>query len=265
MSKPAVLMEVRDKICQLTLNRPANRNSIDDEIPLALKQRLEELKGVKDIRCIILTGSGSTFCGGGDFRSELFKHIFDDKSLLANEAIQKKIYGPVIGLLDVELPIIAAMNGHAIGGGLGVALLCDFRIANKTAKYGTNFVRLGCTSGLAISYTLPRLIGIPAAMELLLTGRLISGEQAARIGLANYATDSEGVLPKAWDLAREIAAAAPMAVRAMKKQIYRGYAAERAEALTMESHNMSRTMQSEDFVEGTRALLEKREPNFAGR
>ena len=265
MSEPAVLMEVRNKICQLTLNRPANRNSIDDEIPLALKQRLEELKSVKDVRCIILTGSGSTFCGGGDFRSELFKHIFDDKSLLANEAIQKKIYGPVVGILDVDVPIIAAMNGHAIGGGLGVALLCDFRIANKTAKYGTNFVRLGCTSGLGISYTLPHLIGIPAAMELLLTGRLISGEQAARIGIANYAMDPEDVLPKAWELAGQIAAAAPIAVRAMKKQIYRGFAAERAEALAIESHNMSRTMQSEDFLEGTRALLEKREPNFAGR
>lgn len=258
-------MEVRNKICQLTLNRPANRNSIDDEIPLALKERLEELKSAKDVRCIVLTGSGSTFCAGGDFRSELFKHLFDDKSQLANEAIQKKIYGPVVGLLDVELPIIAAMNGHAIGGGLGVALLCDFRIANKTAKYGTNFVRLGCSSGLAISYTLPHLIGIPAAMELLLTGRLISGEHAARIGLANYATDPKDVLPKAWELAGEIAAAAPMAVRAMKKQIYRGFAAERAEALAFESHNMSRTMQSEDFLEGTRALLEKREPIFTGR
>jgi enoyl-CoA hydratase/carnithine racemase len=256
MSEPAVLLEVRDKICQLTLNRPRNRNSIDDEIPLALKQRLEELKGIKDVRCIILTGSGSTFCGGGDFRSELFKHIFDDKTLLANEAIAKKIYSPVVGLLDVDIPI---------GGGLGVALLCDFRIANRTAKYGTNFVRLGCTSGLAISYTLPRLIGIPAAMELLLTGRLISGEQAERIGLANYATDPENVLPRAWELAREIAAAAPMAVRSMKKAIYRGFEAERSEALEYESHNMSRTMQSEDFLEGTSALLEKREPNFVGR
>jgi enoyl-CoA hydratase/carnithine racemase len=265
MSESAVLLEVRDKICQLTLNRPRNRNSIDDEIPLALKQRLEELKGIKDVRCIILTGSGSTFCGGGDFRSELFKHIFDDKTLLANEAIAKKIYSPVVGLLDVDIPIIAAMNGHAIGGGLGVALLCDFRIANRTAKYGTNFVRLGCTSGLAISYTLPRLIGIPAAMELLLTGRLISGEQAERIGLANYATDPENVLPRAWELAREIAAAAPMAVRSMKKAIYRGFEAERSEALEYESHNMSRTMQSEDFLEGTSALLEKREPNFVGR
>ncbi len=265
MTEPAVLLEVRDNICQLTLNRPENRNSIDDEVPQALAQRLEELKSIKGLRCLILTGTGACFCGGGDFRSNLFQHLFDDKSLLANEAVHKKIYSSVLGLLDVEVPIIAAMNGHAIGGGLGVALLCDLRIANKTAKYGTNFVRLGCTSGLAISYMLPRIVGMPMAMELLLTGRLISGEQAERIGLVNYAVDAEKVLGKAWALAREIAEAAPASVRAMKKSVYHAFAAEQRAASEYEAHNMATTLQSEDFKEGIAALLAKRQPAFTGR
>lgn len=264
MTGPAVLLEIRDNICQLTLNRPENRNSIDDEIPAALAQRLEELKKVKGLRCVILTGSGDCFCGGGDFRSNLFEHLFDDTSLLGNEAVLKKIYGPVIGLLDVEVPVIAAMNGHAIGGGLGVALLCDLRVASKTAKYGTNFVRLGCTSGLAISYMLPRIIGLPAAMELLLTGRLMSGAQIERLGLANYVVDTDKVLDKAWSLAREIAEAAPIAVRLMKKAVYRGIASEPLAALEFEAHNMSRTLETEDWKEGIRALLEKRRPAFTG-
>jgi len=264
MREPAVLIEIRDNVCQLTLNRPENRNSIDDEIPAALAQRLGELRDIKGLRCVILAGSGGCFCGGGDFRSDLFKHLFEDQSLLPNEAVLKKIYAPVIGLLDVEVPVIAAMNGHAIGGGLGVALLCDLRVASRTAKYGTNFVRLGCTSGLAISYMLPRIIGLPMAMELLITGRLISGDQVERIGLANYVVDADKVLAKAWDLAGEIAGAAPMAVRAMKKSIYRGIAAEPLAALEYEAHNMARTIQTDDFREGTRALLEKRRPAFTG-
>lgn len=264
MREPAVLIEIRDNICQLTLNRPENRNSIDDEIPAALAQRLAELKDIKGLRCVILAGSGGCFCGGGDFRSELFRHLFDDQSVLPNEAVLKRIYTPVIGLLDVEVPVIAAMNGHAIGGGLGVGLLCDLRVASNTAKYGTNFVRLGCTSGLAISYMLPRIIGLPKAMELLLTGRLISGEQVERIGLANYVVDPDKVLAKAWELAAEIAGAAPIAVRAMKKSIYRGIASEPLAALEFESHDMARTLQTNDFTEGTRALLEKRRPAFNG-
>ena len=265
MTEPAVLLEVHDNICQLTLNRPESRNSIDDEIPLALAERLEELKSIKGLRCLILSGSGSCFCGGGDFRSNLFQHLFDDASVLQNESVLKKMYRPVIGLLDVEVPVIAAMNGHAIGGGLGVALLCDLRVASKSAKYGTNFVRLGVTSGLAISYMLPRIIGLPAAMELLLTGRLISGEHAERIGLANYVVDADKVLGRAWELAREIAEAAPIAVRAMKKSVYRSIASEPHAALDYEAHNMSRTLQTDDFKEGTRALLEKRRPAFTGR
>lgn len=264
MSEPAILSEIRDDICQLTLNRPKNRNSFDDELPSALVDTLAGLKSNRDIRCIILTGSGDFFCTGADFRSELFAHVFDDPALLANEAILNKIYTPVTGLLDVEVPLIAAMNGHATGGGLGVALLCDLRVASKKSKYGANFVRLGCTSGLAVSYMLPRIVGLPKATELLLTGRLISGEQVERIGLANYVVDADQVLPKAWELAREIAGAAPMAVRALKKSIYRAIAADSREALEYESHNMSRTMQSNDFREGTRALLEKRKPQFTG-
>lgn len=265
MTEPAVLLEMRDNICQLTLNRPESRNSIDDEMPHGLAQRLEELKTIKDLRCVILAGSGNFFCGGMDFRSNLSENLFADAALLPNEAILKKMYAPIVKLLEVEVPVIAAMNGHAIGGGLGIGLLCDLRVASTTAKFGVNFVRLGVTSGLAISYMLPRIIGFPAAMELLLTGRLISGEQAARIGLAHYATDADNVLDKAWELAREIAEAAPMAVRLMKKAVYRSIASAPFETLEYEAHNMARTRETQDYQEGVRALLEKRSPKFVGR
>jgi enoyl-CoA hydratase/carnithine racemase len=166
---------------------------------------------------------------------------------------------------DVTVPTIAAMNGHAIGGGFGLMLICDIRIANRVSKYGANFARLGLHTGMAVSYMLPRLVGLPMANELLFTGRLISGEQTAEIGLANYAVERDQVLEKAWELAREIASCAPAAVRLIKRSILRGLEWDPRSAAEIEAHCQSRTVEMEDAKEGISALLEKREPVFKGR
>lgn len=265
MPESAVLFELRDRVALITLNRPGNRNSMDDELPAAFRATLEKLNDTADIRCTVITGSGNTFCSGADLKSNLVKNLFADNSILPSEAVSKKIYAPFLGVLDLEMPVIAAMNGHAVGGGLGLGLLCDIRVANKSAKYGANFVRLGYTSGLAISYVLPRLIGVAAAAELLFTGRLISGELAERIGLVNYAVEESKVLDQALSLANEIAEAAPIAIRAMKQNIYRGLAWDPRSHLVLEAHNMSATLDTADAQEGVQSLLEKRSPKFTGK
>jgi enoyl-CoA hydratase/carnithine racemase len=175
------------------------------------------VKADREVRCVIITGNGASFCSGADFRSALLER--------GNELPHEASFGsyrPFLGVLDVEVPVIAAMNGHAIGGGFGLALVCDIRIANRDAKYGANFARLGFHSGMAISYLLPRITGVPRAAELLFTGRVFTGSQPVEMGIANYAVAQGEVLAKARELAVEVAACAPAAVRMMKRSLYRG-------------------------------------------
>lgn len=260
MSQPPVLFEIKEKIAMIKLNRPDNRNSMTLEVMNAFQEALDKIHKNKSLRCLIITGSGSTFCAGADFGSSFSA----EENRLPNETLMN-FYKPFLEIQRIEIPVIAAMNGHAIGGGLGLALVCDIRIAGKDAKYGATFARLGLHSGMAISYILPRLIGPPAACELLFTGRLINGKKAAELGIANYAVDSDKVLQKAWDLAQEIASCAPAAVRMMKASIYRGLGWDTYSAAEFEAHCQSRTFETDDAREGISALLEKREPVFKGK
>jgi len=260
MSEKPVLVETNNMIAQVTLNRPDNRNSMSREMMAAFYEAVKQVKDDKAVRCLIITGKGKSFCAGADFKA----YREDAENRLLNELFMD-IYRPFLALQEIEIPIIAAMNGHAIGGGFGLALICDIRIASKNSKYGANFARLGLHSGMAISYMLPRIVGLPVANELLFTGRLINGQKALEMGIVNYAEESERVLSKAWELANEIAACAPVAVRMIKRSIYRGLDWNPVQAAEMEAHCQSRTFEMEDAKEGISALLEKREPNFQGR
>ncbi len=263
MSDAPVLIESIDNIVQITLNQPDNRNSMDSVMLPAFNEAINKVKNDREARCLIITGNGKSFCSGADFNN--FKaDDEDDDSRLPNETLMS-FYKPFLALLEIEVPIIAAMNGHAIGGGFGLALICDIRVANKKAKYGANFARLGLHSGMAISYMMPRIVGLPLANELLFTGRLIDGEQAVEIGLANYAEDEAEILNRARKLAKEIASCAPIAVRMMKRSVYRGLEWDPKTAAELESHYQSRTFEMDDAQEGIKALLEKREPVFKGR
>lgn len=260
MADEPVLFEIKDKIAQITLNRPGNRNSMDHETVPAFKEAVARASEHKELRCVIITGSGNTFCGGADFKSP----TSDDEDLLPHETLMH-VYGPFLSIRDLAMPTIAAMNGHAVGGGFGIALQCDIRVANQASKFGANFARLGLHSGMAISYLLPRLVGLPLAAELLYTGRLITGEKAAQIGLVNYALPEDQVLAKARALAEEIAACAPVAVKMIKRSVERGLAWDPVAAAEMEAHSQSRTLEMADAKEGISALLEKRAPVFVGK
>ncbi|HEX2485478.1 MAG TPA: enoyl-CoA hydratase/isomerase family protein, partial [Myxococcota bacterium] len=174
-------------------------------------------------------------------------------------------YEAFLDVTEVEVPTIAAMNGHAVGGGLGLALVCDLRVANREARYGANFARLGFHSGMAVSYLLPRLVGVPHALDLLLTGRLLSGSEAAAIGLVHEAVAADEVAAAARRRAEAIAEAAPLAVRGMKRSLYRGLGWDPREAARREAFAQAETLATEDAREGIRALLEKRAPVFRGR
>ncbi len=260
MPSEPVLYAVKEMIATITLNRPENRNSMDHEVMPAFFEAVEKARNEKDIRCLIITGTGSCFCSGADFRDRP-----QATEYVPPHERSMKIYRPFLNVSEIEVPTIAAMNGHAIGGGLGLALICDIRVANNEAKYGATFARLGLHTGMAISYMLPLIVGLPVANELLFTGRLLSGKECQEIGMANYSLDGEEVAAKALELAQEIAAAAPLAVRMIKQSVYRNLDWDPVRAAEWEAHLQSRTNEMEDAKEGISALLEKREPVFKGR
>jgi enoyl-CoA hydratase/carnithine racemase len=265
MSEPAVLYELKDHVATVTLNRPDNRNSMTPDVLEGLAEAMARVRADPEVRCVVVTGRGSCFCAGADFRSRAANQDGPKSGYSAPHERLYATYASFLSIADVEMPTIAAMQGHAIGGGLGLGVVCDLRVANRAARYGANFVRLGLHPGMATTYLLPRLMGVPRAVEFLLTGRIVNGEEAERAGLVHYAVDGEQVPTRAAELAQEIASAAPLAVRWTKRSIYEGLAWDPRRAARLEAHAQSRTAETEDAREGIAALLGRREPAFRGR
>lgn len=260
MSERAVLYEAANRIGTITLNRPDQRNAMTPELLDAFSDAIGEALADEGIRCLVITGTGRCFSAGADLRSSLQRSDLGKPSREASFAM----YEPFLQVLDVKVPVIAAMNGHTVGGGFGLTLLADIRVANVEAKYGANFARLGIHSGLGISYLLPRLVGAANASELLFTGKLIRGDEALRIGLVTHAEEADEVLPTAMGLARAIAGSAPMAVQQMKASIRRGLRWEVREAALEEAGLQAESLATDDAKEGVSAILQKREPEFTG-
>src|SRR5580704_11489025 len=241
----------------ITLDRPDNRNSMTPELLDAFAVATATARADASTRCVVITGSGTCFSSGADFKSTL------QRSDGAPHERSYAMYAPFLSVLDLEVPVIGALNGHTVGGGFGLALVCDLRIGAERAKYGANFVKLGLAPGMAISYLLPRIVGLPRANELLLTGRLVDGREAEALGILNRAVHASDVLPEA--MARTIADNAPLAVRATKAAIRRGLALHVREAAHAEAYAQAETLATDDAREGIAALLAKRPPRFTGR
>lgn len=248
----------------ITLDRPDNRNSMTPELLdafSAASARARTDANAATIRAVVVTGTGACFSSGADFKSTLQRE--GDTS--APHERSYAMYVPFLSLLDIEVPVIAACNGHTVGGGFGLALVCDMRIGAIDAKYGANFVKLGLSPGMSISYLLPRLVGMARANELLMTGRLVDGAEAERIGILNRAVPAADVMTAAMELARSIAANAPLAVKYTKAAIRRGLALTVREAAREEAMAQAETVASDDCKEGIAAFLAKRPPAFTGR
>lgn len=263
MSLPAVLFEMRDDVGILTLNQPEQRNCMSPTLLDAFSAALSAARAESHMRCLVLTGAGRCFSAGADLKLQI-QRTDGTRPLQPHEA-SYAMYRPFLELLDVHVPVIGALNGHAVGGGFGLALLCDIRIASSQGRYGANFARIGLHPGLAISWLLPRLIGVSQAAELLFTGRLIDGAEATRVGLASSAAPAEEVLPRAMEMAATIAANAPVAVRMTKQTFYEGLGWRPRQAALREAFAQAVTIETEDAREGVAALLAKREPVFKGQ
>ena len=256
----AVRYQADKMVGVITLDRPDNRNSMTPELLDAFATASAAARADKSIRALVVTGTGTCFSSGADFKSTLQRDT--------GEAPHEKSYAmyvPFLSLLDIDVPVIGALNGHTVGGGFGLALVCDLRIGALDAKYGANFVKLGLAPGMAISYLLPRIIGLPKANELLFTGRLVDGREAETLGILNRAVPAADVMTEAMAIATTIAGNAPLAVRHTKAAIRRGLALTVREAAREEAVAQAETVATADCAEGIAALLAKRAPVFTGR
>lgn len=253
-----ILVGRENEIAFITINRPELRNALNLETLFEIEKALEELRVHKSVRVVIFTGAGEkSFAAGADI-SQLNK-----RSMI--EALQPNMTATYRKIEDYEKPTIAAINGFALGGGLELALACDIRIAALNAKVGLPEVGLGIMPGAGGTQRLTRIIGKGRTMDLVLTGDIITAEEAERIGIVSKAVPKEELLDTARAYARKIAAKGPLAVRLAKAVVNRGADIEMETALYLEKLAQTILVGSEDKKEGTQAFLEKRQPQFQGK
>jgi enoyl-CoA hydratase/carnithine racemase len=243
-------------VATVEIHRPPN-NFFDVGLIRSLADAYEALDAdIGRCRAIVLCSEGKHFCAGADFSGRG-----------AGEGGPGALYAEALRLFQAQTPVVAAVAGAAVGGGLGLACSADFRVVSPARRLTANFSRLGFHQGFALTVTLPRIVGEQRAAELLYTGRRIDGSTAAAIGLADrLAGDGEGaVRAAATELAAEIAAAAPLAVRSIRATMRRGLAEAVAAATPHEEAEQARLRSTADWSEGVRASAERREPRFEGR
>ncbi|MBW8486309.1 enoyl-CoA hydratase/isomerase family protein [Actinomadura parmotrematis] len=262
-SAPAPLLVERrdDGTAVVTLNDPARRNAMADEMTAAWKDAMAALRADADLRCVVVTGAGTAFTSGGDLS------WLADTSAVAVPPLRDRMlefYRTWLAIRDLEVPTIAAVNGHAVGAGFALALACDLRYAAEDAKMLVPFTALGLHPGMATTWLLPEVAGLPVARELLFTGRAVTGTEAAALGLVNRAVPRGQVLDTALEAAGQIARCAPVATRLTKVALAGGGHADVEAALRWESLAQPVTMSTRDMVEGLAAQREKRRPRFTG-
>jgi enoyl-CoA hydratase/carnithine racemase len=264
-----VLVERDGDVAVLTLNDPERRNAMTEAMGRALAGAVGELARDERLRAVVLAGAGPAFSAGGDLdlieaKARAGAADPGGPARAANQAFMRGFYGLFLSVRDLPCPSVAAIHGAAIGAGLCVALACDLRVAARDAKLGLNFTRLGIHPGMGATWTLPRLVGAARAAELLFTGRTLDGARAERIGLVNRAVAAGEVRGAALELAREIAAAAPRAVRGAKRSLAGSAGASLGEQLEREAAAQALDYETLDLREGLAAARERRSPRFGG-
>jgi len=255
-----LLLNKKDSIAYLTINRPKVLNALNMATMDELRSAFTEIKSDPEVRVVILTGSGEkAFVAGADI-GELQK----------NNAVEAKEYThrgqAVLALIEnLGKPVIACLNGFALGGGCEIAMACTMRLASESAKLGQPEVKLGIIPGYGGTQRLPRLVGKGIANQLILTGEMISAQEAHRIGLVNEVVPADQLIPRAEAIARSIIKNAPLAIQYCLEAVNRGMEMAQQEGLFLEASLFAVCCATEDKQEGTTAFLEKRAAKFVGK
>lgn len=260
MTEPLII-ERDAGVVTLTLNRPDVRNAMTLELTETFSATVDGLRGDPDVRAVVVTGAGSAFCSGGDLG-----WIEPGPGARVTEMRDKMrgFYPRFLGVRTLDVPVIAAINGPAIGAGLCLAMACDIRIAASDAKLAAPFTKLGMHPGMAASYLLTRLVGTSHAADLLFTARTISADEAKGMGLVNDVVEPADLMAQALATARRIAANAPLPMGMTKRAIYLAERADMETMLEYEALAQPITFGTADLLEGLAAVREKRAPEFKG-
>lgn len=255
-----LMVHLEDSILTVTFNRPQRLNAWDDPTLNELTQLRGEIEGNQDIRVVIFTGSGRAFGVGADM--EIFDQYPTPQSLRRRGNRLTRFFED---LEAMEKPILAAVNGLCVGGGLEMALSCDLRVAADDSRYGFPENKIGITPGIGGCVRLTKLLGTAKAKELILMGEFIDAAEACRLGLVNWVVPAGQLLEKTREIAEKLVRKAPLALALAKNIITNAANADARSGLALEKYAQSILVATEDHKEGTRAFREKREPRFVGR
>jgi enoyl-CoA hydratase/carnithine racemase len=253
----SVETSVEERVALCRLNRPEARNALSPELMAELATAVEGLDADPEVRCIVIAGSDETFASGADIAA-LRERTFQDSLVHPSATFWKR-------LAACRTPLVAAVSGWALGGGCELALVCDLIVASETAQLGQPEITLGIIPGGGATQRLARVLGKQRAMELVLTGRRIDAQEAARLGIVNVVAGKKDWLNDALELARRIASRPPIAVRLAKQAVLAADETAMSAGLETERRLYELSMATEDRIEGMDAFLEKRRPEFRGR
>ncbi len=259
-----LLVERRDRVAVLTLNRPTVLNSFNEALLQSLTSALRDAERDAGVGAVVITGAGRAFCAGQDLQSR--REIFERGEVPHLGAGLRERYKPMImRIRTIEKPVIAALNGVAAGAGCGLALACDMRTAAEGASLIQSFSRVGLALDSGSSFFLPRIVGLGRAFEIAFTGDPVPAAEAERIGLVNHVYSTEELMPRTMELADRLARGATRALGLIKRDINRALSVDVEMALDYESYQQETAGQTGDFREGVMAFVEKRTPSFEGK
>ncbi len=255
-----LIVDTNEAVCTLTLNRPEKRNAIDLPLLEALLEALAAAAADDAVRAVVLAGAGPSFCAGADIGQMV------DRSAAEWERIVDHYLDPVRAIARLDKPVLARCHGNVFGGGLGIAMACDFRVAAEGARFCAPFVKLGLAGcDMSAGYFLPRLVGLGRATDLMMTGRTVDAAEAQAIGLVSRTVPEAQLDAAVQALAGELAVGAPRTLAYTKRAIRRSVDADMTSEFDFETFVQVQCLQSEDHREGVAAFRERRAPVFRGR
>jgi len=271
MDYETLIYEKADGIARITLNRPEKLNALAYPMEPEIGMAVDEAGRDNEVRVLVITGAGRGFCAGGDFRYSQVRtgEVSAEEAEIGGESIPgrliQRLFQGILTLQRMDKPTIAMVNGPAVGGGFDLALACDLRIGSPNSRFMVAFTRIGLVPATGGAWLLPRVVGLPKALELIYTGDFVEAEEAHRIGLLNQLVPSEKLEEETMSLARKLADNPPVSMRLDKFMVYKGLDTDLESALGLGAACLAMALQSEDHLEGIKAFAEKRQPVFRGK